>query len=211
LLQGKLRAGDNVIISWEPLAPRGGVAGAVDRLIGPGVTPAELRLVLLCAVLAALVLPVHAVVYEDVVWGVVQVLLAGLLAFDLAGGVTTANATSSAKRWYRGSGQGLAQHLGFVLVHGVQIFLVAWLFRSMDWPFFAAVYGYLVAASVVILASPLYLQRPAVISLLCGALLLSAYALIPTPGLEWFAPLLFLKLLVSHLLKAAPYHPRSAS
>ncbi len=210
MLQGKLRAGDNIIMSWEPPAPRGDVVGALDRPIGPGATPAELQLVLLCAVLAALVLPVHAVVYEDAAWGAVQVLLAGVLAFDLAGGVT-ASATSSTKRWYHRSGHGLAQHLGFVLVYGVQIFLVAWLFHSMDWPFFAAVCGYLVAASIVILASPLYLQRPVAISLLCSALLLDAYALIPTPRLEWFAPILFLKLLVSHLLKEAPYHPRSAS
>ncbi len=191
MLQGKFRAGNNARISWEPPETRGGVAGALDRLIGPGATPAELWLVLLCAVLTALILPIHAVVYEDAAWGAVQVLLAGLLAFDLAGGVT-ANATSSAKRWYHRSGQGLAQHLGFVLIHGVQIFLVAWLFRSMDWPFFAAVYGYLIAASVVILASPLYLQRPVAMSLLWGTLLL-------------------LKLLVSHLLKEAPYRPRSAS
>lgn len=29
----------------------------------------------------------------------------------------------------------------------------------------------------------------------------------PTPGLEWFIPLLFLKLLISHLLREEPYLP----
>jgi hypothetical protein len=37
-------------------------------------------------------------------------------------------------------------------------------------------------------------------------LLLSTLAT-PTPGLEWVVPFLFLKLLLSHLLKEAPYRP----
>ena len=37
------------------------------------------------------------------------------------------------------------------------------------------------------------------------ALLINFYLLPPAPGLEWFLPVFFLKLLVSHLPKEAPF------
>ncbi|MEL6222606.1 MAG: hypothetical protein AAFR31_08210, partial [Cyanobacteria bacterium J06627_8] len=87
----------------------------------------------------------------------------------------------------------------------VQISLVALLFRKSDWIFLAIVSGYLIIASIVILFSPLYLQRPIALGLYGVALLGDRYLLSPTLGLEWFLPFLMLKLLVSHLLKEAPY------
>ncbi|MFZ0613588.1 MAG: hypothetical protein WAM73_15220 [Desulfobacterales bacterium] len=56
-----------------------------------------------------------------------------MLAFDIVGGVTT-NATSSAKRWYHRSGQTALNHMGFIALHLLHIFLVAWLFRKLDYP-----------------------------------------------------------------------------
>jgi hypothetical protein len=127
-----------------------------------------------------------------------------LLVFDLMGGVIT-NATATAKRWYHRPGQGWFQHMGFVAVHAVHITLVAWLFRGSDWFYFYVYYAYLLIASLVITGVQLYLQRPVALLLLVGALLLNIYGLLPTPGLEWFVPLFFRKLLVSHLLKEEPY------
>ncbi|MBU0493985.1 MAG: hypothetical protein KKA73_30165 [Chloroflexi bacterium] len=194
-------------ISWEPPEPRTGLAGAWDRFVGPGATPAELWLLFGTAVTAGIAAPLYAIA-ANLGWDPLQLVVAGLLALDLAGGVVT-NATSTAKRWYHREGQGFAQHLGFVAIHAVQILLVAWLFRGLDWAFFLAMYGYLLAAAIVVLRVPLYLQRPVAVLLYAGALLLNAYAFPPTPGLEWFAPVFFLKLLVSHLLKEAPYRPES--
>lgn len=121
----------------------------------------------------------------------------------MVGGVIT-NATSSAKRWFHRTGQTWQHHLAFVSIH---IFLVALLFRGSDWSFLAIASGYLIGASILILRTPLYLQRPVAFGLYGLALLGNSYLFVPTLGLEWFLPLFFLKILISHLLKETPYRP----
>lgn len=153
-------------------------------------------------------LPVYAFL-QGFDWSPVQYLIATLLAFDIVGGIVT-NAASSAKRWYHREGRGFRAHFGFVAFHVVYVFLVAWLFRSMDWGFFGAVSLYLLVAAYLVLKTPLYLQRPLAFGLLAFSFLLSLYAFAPTPGLEWFVPFLFLKLIVSHLLREEPYRPLGA-
>lgn len=76
----------------------------------------------------------------------------------------------------------------------------------MDWGYFAVFSIYLLAATIVILKIPLYLQRPMALSPVAIFILINAYAF-STPGLEWFIPFLFLKLLVSHLVHEEPYRP----
>lgn len=195
-----------MMIDWQPPAPRSGVGGWWDRLIGPGATNAEQWLQLSVACAAAIAVPVYTY-WQGLDWTVGQMIVAALLAFDLFGGVIT-NATGSAKRWYHRSGQGFWQHWGFVALHGVQLLIVAWLFRGMDWLFFATIYGYLLGVTVIVLKAPLYLQRPLALLALCDMILVNHYLLPSSPGLEWFVPILFLKLLVSHLLKEAPYLPQ---
>lgn len=196
-------------ISWTPPEPRKGWKGAWDRFVGPGATSAEFWLQLVPAVVAGIALPLYALL-GDLGWNLVQVLVAGLLAFDMTGGIVT-NATSTAKRWYHREGQGVWQHFGFILVHGAQIFLVAWLFRGLDWPFFGTFYSYLIVTSLVILWAPLYLRRPLALILYCGAVVLGLYVFPAAAGMEWFVPFFFLKLLVSHLVKEAPYRPADES
>ncbi len=58
----------------------------------------------------------------------------------------------------------------------------------------------LLTATGVVLAVPIYLKRAVAAGLYLGAVVLGLYAVTPTPGLEWFIPALFLKLLVSHLV-----------
>ena len=194
-----------VNINWRYPPPRPGLRGALDRFIGPGATLAEIWLQLVPSVLAAIGAPAYAV-WQGAGWSTAQLLVAGLLAFDMTGGVIT-NATSAAKRWYHREGQGLREHLVFTAVHALHLFLVAWLFRAGDWGFFGVTTAYLLATSVIILKTPLYLQRPVAYLLYAVALLLSMYGLTPTIGLEWFLPFFYLKLLVSHLLREEPYRP----
>jgi hypothetical protein len=132
-------------------------------------------------------------------------LVAVLIAFDIAGGIVT-NATSAAKRWYHRPGQGFWQHLGFTAIH-VYPFIIAWLFLGMDWSYGLIVYGYLLFATLVILLVPQYLQRPVAMAAYAGGLLVALYVLPLIPGLEWFVPFFYLKLLVSHLIKEEPYRP----
>ncbi|MEM6256001.1 MAG: hypothetical protein AAF821_24070 [Cyanobacteria bacterium P01_D01_bin.156] len=183
----------------EPVMPRKGWKGQLDRLIGPGATPAELVLQLLPAVVAAIVAPVYALTLP-IDWTPWQLGAISFLGFDLVGGVLT-NATAAAKRWYHRPGQGWRQHMAFVVVHVLHIGLVALLFRGGDGLFFASVFSYLLLAAGLILASPLYLQRPIALGLYGLVLVCDRSLFTPTPGLEWFLPLFFLKLLVSHLLK----------
>ncbi|MFQ5342951.1 MAG: hypothetical protein ACE5F6_15545 [Anaerolineae bacterium] len=192
-------------IRWTPPEPRPGLAGAWDRFIGPGATPAENWLIVGSAVVGGLALPLYTI-FKGLGWSPVQLVVAGLIAADLAGGVA-ANTASPAKRWYHRPGQGFTQHLTFVAVHVGYILLIAWLFHAPARSFFWGVFGYLIAASLITLASPLYLQRPVAALVYCGAILLNSYVLTPPAGWEWFVPLLFMKLVVGHLVKEAPFRP----
>lgn len=189
------------------LLPRNGWQGQLDRLIGPGATTAELALQFLPAVGGAIAAPLYAATLP-VAWSPLQLGLISLLGFDLVGGVLT-NATAAAKRWYHCPGQGWQQQMTFVCIHLIHIGLVALLFRGTDWFFFAGVSSYLLLAAGLILASPLYLQRPIALGLYGLALLGDRYLFVPTPGLEWFLSLFFLKLLVSHLLNETAYPSNS--
>ncbi|MBU0552446.1 hypothetical protein KKF91_05940 [Myxococcota bacterium] len=205
-----MRAGETHQIRWSPPEPRPGLAGAWDRFVGPGATPAEQGLALGFALLAGLGVCVYAW-RAGLGWTPGQHALAGLLAFDLTGGVLT-NATSSAKRWYHRPSETRRKHLGFIAVHAAQILLVAWGFRGMDWAYLGGVFGLLMLSAVLIVLTPLYLQRSVALLFACVGLLASLYVFSPTPGLEWFIPVLFIKLLVSHLLFEAPFtSPRQAA
>lgn len=183
-------------------SPASGVKGILDRIIGPGATGAELLLQFLPALAAMVATPAYALSLP-VEWTGWQLGVIAIFGFDLVGGVLT-NATSSAKRWYHRKGQGWRQHLAFVSLHIVHILLVALLFRGGDWGFFVSVSIYLLAASVTILRSPLYLQTPVALGLYGLSVLGDRYLFSPIPGLEWFLPLFFLKILVSHLLPETP-------
>lgn len=196
-------------IDWNYPQPRQGLAGALDKFFGPGTTSAEAWLEGVFAVAAGVALPTYGFL-TGFEWTPVQYLVATFLAFDIVGGIVT-NTASSAKRWYHRKGQGFRAHFGFVAFHVAHVFLVAWLFRSMDWGFFGAVSLYLLGAAYLILKTPLYLQRPLAFGLLAISFLLSYYAFVSTPGLEWFVPFLFLKLVVCHLLREEPCRPERDS
>ncbi len=190
-----------------PPEPRSGLAGLWDRLVGPGVTPAEWRLELggTLFLLAGIGLALFRG-REGLGWSPVQWSVALLLALDLSGGVVV-NATGTAKRWYHRPGQGLWQHMAFVAVHALHLFLVAWLFRGVDWAYFLLNYAYLLLASWLVLRAPLHLQRPTAMTLYAASLLGSFYLLPATLGMAWFLPFFYLKLLVSHLPQETPFRP----
>lgn len=198
---------EKINIHWQYPLPRKGLLGALDKFIGPGATRAEIWLQIVPAVLAGIGAPVYAIL-KGVHWNTAQLVLAGLFAFDMTGGIVT-NATSTAKRWYHREGQGFWHHLIFTAVHVIHLFIVAWLFRALDWGFFGVTSSYLLVASIIILKAPLYLQRPLAYLLYAIALLISIYGFAPTVGLEWFLPFFYLKLLISHLLREEPYRPLS--
>ncbi|MEM9388370.1 MAG: hypothetical protein AAGA68_25190 [Pseudomonadota bacterium] len=192
-------------IDWNYPTPRAGSVGLMDRFVGPGATAAELWLQFSLAALAIVGAIAYAV-WQGVEWSLPQYLLAGFLAFDVVGGIVT-NATSSAKRWYHRPGQSRSDHFKFVATHIIHLSLVAWVFVNGQWPWSAMAAAYLFAASWLILSVPKYLQRPVALGAFACAIVLCDVALARPPGLEWFAPLFYLKLLVSHLPTEEPYRP----
>lgn len=194
-----------VTINWKFPKPRKGFAGSIDRFIGPGVTRSELVLQLLVPTAAACIAPLYA--WQIAAgWSVWQYVVAGLIAFDVVGGVAT-NATSTAKRWYHREGQGFLQHFGFIVLHLLHLILVSWLYLNFEtlWIFITG--GYLLLSSAVILLTPLYLQRPVAMVLYVGAIVVSLTAVQIPLGLEWFLPVFYLKLLVCHAVREEPYRP----
>jgi hypothetical protein len=125
-----------------------------------------------------------------------QLIVVALFAFDIAGGISV-NASPSARRWWHRPGQGRWAPLRFVLAH-LHPFALALLFPAFAWGSAALVYGYAVGAALVIVLTPRPLQRPLAFALYALSLLLALYLIRVPAGLEWFAPLYLLKLLLAH-------------
>ena len=185
-------------------SPRASVIGLWDHIVGPGATRSENALILLWATFCTAGVLAYAL-FADLGWSVLQLVVIAFVAFDVGGGVP-ANASNSAKHWYHRPGQGFREHFAFPLVH-VHPFVLAFLFPGFGWGVAAMVYAYLLAAAAVILGVPLYLKRPVAFVLYSVVLLAALYALGVPPGLEWFVPMFFLKLLVAHLLPEKAYRP----
>ena len=192
---------NETLIEWDYPTPRNGL----DRFTGPGATRSEVFLQFGGA-LAAIVAVVLGSHLGRIPWSTFQVVVAAILAMDVMGGVIT-NATGAGKRWYHRDGQGVPQHLGFVLLHIAQPLIVFFVFDSVPWTFVAGGFGYVLVAAVCVLFSPLYLQRPVAGALIAAGVVLSLYVYPAPVGLEWFLPLYYIKLLSSHLLREEPYRP----
>lgn len=189
--------------NWNFPTPRSGLPGSWDKFVGPGATNTENAMSLVPATLAGIALLIYQA-NANLGWSPVQQIIAVFIAFDMFGGVTT-NATSSAKRWYHRQGQTFFHHFNFVVIHILQIALVGGLFADWDWSFIAMVYGYLLLATSIVLVTPRRIQRSVALLLTCSAVMLQLYVLEPIPGFEWFVPVLFIKLLISHLVYEEPY------
>jgi hypothetical protein len=172
-----------------------------NRLLGPGASRGEVGLALGAAATAAVALPALAwragVEWSALRWGV-----AALLAADLVGGVVV-NASSPARRYYFRAGRTTRHHLGFVALHTVHVVVFAWLFAGGSWLVALALSGLLLGGAVLIRSSPVHLRRPvALLGVLIPLAALSGGSI--APGMEWFVPVLLLKLFVSYLLGDVP-------
>lgn len=190
---------------WSIPAIPAGLAGWLARLTGPGATPTELLLQTLIPSAFA-----GFAIYQGMEsLNVLQRILIGVLAFDIAGGVIT-NATSSAKRWYHRTSQTFWHHYAFISLHLLHLGVVAYFFEAgMVWFLWNSIF--LLLASALILLVPLYLQRPVSLALYGFILIIILYNESGTPAMPWFAPLFYLKLLVSHLPLEEPYRPADDS
>ncbi|KOO15071.1 hypothetical protein AKJ18_08650 [Vibrio xuii] len=192
-------------IDWYVPRARTGFWGGIDKLIGPGATKEEKNLQLYVPFAAGFVMVIYAY-FAQLGWTGIQYLIAGLLTVDIVGGIIT-NATSTAKRWFHREGQGFKQHMSFILTHFVQLSLYSWAFLDFDIVWIAVIGGYMVLSCAAVMKTSLYLQRPVALTLYSLSLIIAIYWAQAPQGLEWFLPLFYLKLLVSHVLREEPYRP----
>ncbi len=196
-------------IDWNLPQFRPGFWGVIDKLIGPGATKAEKNLQWYVPLVAVAGI-VFWGLYQGYEWSLGQYVLAALLTLDMLGGIIT-NSTSSAKRWFHREGEGFKAHMGFIALHFIQLTLYSWLFLGLDLIWVAQVGGFMMLSCAAVLLTPLYLQRPTALTLYSLALVLSLYVFEAPAHLEWFLPLFYLKLLISHILREEPYRPESES
>ncbi len=194
-------------IDWQIPAKRTGLKGMMDNVIGPGATQAEKDLQGYIPLLAGGALLAYGV-YAELDWSVIQYLVALLLTIDMVGGVIT-NATSSAKRWFHREGEGIKAHMAFIAIHFIQLGLLSVFFLDMNFWWVAQTGAFMLLAASIILLTPLYLQRPVAMSLYGLSVLLCLYVFASPVALEWFLPLFYLKLFISHLLREEPYRPET--
>ena len=176
--------------------------------MGPGATRAENALILAASFLGAAI-ALLAARLTHVSWTAWQYAVAAFLALDLFGGVAT-NAAPCAQRWYHRKGQGPAAHFGFVALHLAHLALVSWLFLGWDLAWTLETSALLLGGAVLVLAAPASLRRS--VALLTTALAITIALALPAqpPGLTWFLPVLFLKLLAAHLVHTPSPTPATA-
>ncbi|MGW0481526.1 hypothetical protein [Nonomuraea sp. NPDC003214] len=171
--------------------PRGLGSRVNGLLVAPGATGAESLLAYTAALTGTLV-----AVWQAGGLPALAVVVIAVLAFDLFGGATV-NATAAAKRRFHGPGRTRRHHLAFVALHG-QPFLLALTVPGVGWGAAALVYGLALAGAVAALAVPADLRRPVAYAATVLAIAVSCAAM--PVALAWFAPVLFVKLLLAHLL-----------
>ena len=176
--------------------PRPGLLGSWDRFVGPGMSEGENALMIGSTVVGWVLVALHLSAL-GLSWPLV--LLGALIGADVIGGAVC-NMTETTKRWYHRPEQRPRDHLGFIALHLLHVVAVAWAFRGegFDAAYVLVIGGWLVASAAIVLYAPAALRSPLATTLYAVALGLSLYALGPTPGLEWFVPLLFVKLLIGH-------------
>jgi hypothetical protein len=177
----------------EPVEPK----NWLEKFTGPGTTQAESFLQFGIAILAAVAAVLYPL-FAEIPWSWWQFIIAGFLGLDMMGGVAT-NATNSGKFWYHRRSQTNAKHFSFIALHAIQIALVYGFFAPSLWPQGLLLYLMLLIFALIILQTPLYLQRPVSLLSYAAALLVNIYGINQIQGLEWFLPVFFLKLLVSHI------------
>lgn len=196
---------DRAIVNWE-------YSGKADFLLGTSATGTE-KILGWAAGLVGTGLYGYLYLTHALDWAWWQYALAGLLAFDVAGGVV-ANALNSCKQFYHTPPKPdeprytafFKNHLYFTLLH-IHTLVIAILFGPTNYFFGIFWYLFLITGTIVILNTPLYIRRPVAFFAILVALLLNIYVIPPVQGFEWFVPALMIKTLYGHLVREEPYRP----
>jgi len=186
-------------------------SGKPDALMGTGAARAEKVL----AYSAGLLVPLALILLGFkgyVQWAWWQWIIALAIGADISAGAV-ANALNSCKRFYHSPLQPGEEKYRLVknpvLFSAMHIYpLIVWLvFDRANWIFGVVWYTLLVLCAWLVGQVPLFLRRPAAVMIIVFVLLVNAYLIQPIPGFEWLAPLLFIKIVLSHAVREEPYRP----
>ncbi|MFI6985905.1 hypothetical protein ACIBSV_46100 [Embleya sp. NPDC050154] len=192
-------------ISWEIPATPPGLAGRLERFMGPGKSRSESVVETLgflgCAALLAAGLWTSEAAHH---WSTAQLVVVVLAGLDLIGGVLT-NATNAAKRWYHRADPGARRaRLLFVSAHLIHLAAMGLVVLSGDLAWILTNAALLLGGAPVVEFAPVHVRRPVAMALVTAAVLVNLFWVSVPAALAWFAPLFFLKLLVCHLVPEAP-------
>jgi hypothetical protein len=186
--------------------------GKPDPLLGTGASRAETAIVWIAGI-AAVLLYVYLYFTHTLDWTWWQYVVAGIIAFDVGGGVV-ANSLNSCKRFYHtpvrddepGYVRAAKNHLLFTALHVYPI-VVGLLYRESGWGWGLFWYVVLVGSAALVMKIPLYLRRPVAMLIILLVLGVNLYGVAAVRGFEWLMPALFLKIVYGHLVKEEPYRP----
>ena len=195
---------DKVNINW-------GYNGKADFLLGTGATSAEQMIGWFASLMGA---SLYGYLYltHALNWTWWQYILAGLLSFDVIGGIV-ANSLNSCKRFYHTAAKSdepqyttfFKNHLAFSALH-IHTLLIAILFGAPN--YFFGVFWYLFNGRHD------YYHKYAPLSQKTSGILGHIISVtgkhlcyFSDQGFEWLVPALLIKILYGHLVKEEPYRP----
>lgn len=186
--------------------------GRPDGFFGTGATVMEKTVVWMGAAILCAVYPLLEIFGRGPDWSWWQWGIVLALVVDLGGGMI-ANSLNSCKRFYHAPIQPDTER-GFLALTKNHFFFGALHVHSIliGWMFDRTLYGigwYLVLQCAVFTTSwaPLYLRRPIAMLWILAAVLVEQYFAGAIPFLEWFIPVLFLKIVYGHTVREEPYRP----
>jgi hypothetical protein len=199
-------------MSNDKVNPHWAYSGKADFMLGTGATGAEQILVWAAGFMGPCLYG-YLYLTHALNWSGWQYILAGVLSLDVIGGIV-ANSLNSCKRFYHTPAKPdeppftgfFKNHLIFSALHIYPI-LIAIFFGAPNYFYGVFWYLFLMASTLIILNTPLYLKRPVAFFAITLALLLNLYVISPVQGFEWFAPALMMKILYGHLVREEPYRP----
>jgi hypothetical protein len=98
----------------------------------------------------------------------------------------------------------------FVAAHIVHLLAAATVFDAYGTKFVVVASAFMLAATAVLAVTPLHLRRPAGSGISAAAVLLSLYAFVHPPGMEWFLPLFYLNHARRGCVPPGDHHRRTA-